>query len=201
MALNLKKTGALAALFIGVALLAGCKDDGAQKGNSKSAIDIYDTSHVKRDYVITIDDLAFRTATGRELQVTARAYCQELAQDDTPMKKYKQACREIIGQKLMYAARSEDGFSRFEAYPAMDNKTIRPYNYFDEEMMLRAVPKNYTMDLYTVTDVRICGTGRQVAPMPDPYIPHKPTMTEAEARAKQTVTPKIGRAAGPACTF
>lgn len=200
--MSFKTARTLGVLFMAAVALSGCKDDNkSANNNNKSGIDIYDTSHVNRDYVITIDDLAFRTATGRELQVTARAYCQKLAEAKTPMEKYKQACREIVGQKLLYAAEHENGFNRFETYPAMANATIRPYNYFDEDMMLRAVPRHYTMDLYTVTDVRTCGTGEQVAPMPDPHAPRTDSMTPAEAKALQTVKPARGTADGPACRF
>lgn len=201
---------ALAALFA-AAVLAGCSQETAPADGSKAApqagqrpaIDIHDTSHLDRRYLFTIDDLAIRTATGRELRVTARAYCQTQAGDEhRTMDAYRAACRGIIGEKLMYAARSEDGISTFETFVAMDNKDIRPYNYFDEEMLLRALPKNYKHDLYTVTDVRDCATGAQT-PRMDPYrAPPPGGWPNAEQRkALQNTAPQAGVFTGGTCSF
>ncbi|MBU0858600.1 MAG: hypothetical protein KJ667_01565, partial [Alphaproteobacteria bacterium] len=100
----MKKKAALtlAALFVAAATLAGCKDDApAQKTTPSGGIDIYDTSFLDRQYLITIDDMAIRTATGRELHVTTRAFCQIEEDKHRTLEAYKAACREIIGEKLL----------------------------------------------------------------------------------------------------
>lgn len=204
MAKVLTKKLAIAALFGAAALgLAACKDEApeaqqAQLSDREAGRGIYDTSHVDRDYVITLDDLAIRTATGRELHVTARAYCQTEVGEHGTLAAYKDACREIVGQKLMYGARMEHGWNRFEFYPAMDNTDIRPWASFTEDMLIRAVPRHHKYDLYTITDIRQCADGTRV-----PVLRHSgtPYPSLAERAASRTAVPAIGRFNGTQCRF
>lgn len=200
--MNRKMIGAgLAALFMAVAL-AGCKEDGNPAPQTGGSRPIGDISHLDMKYLVTLDDIAVRTAVGRTLKVTAQAYCQNEAGRHKTAEAYKEACRGIVAEKLMYAARHEDGMSRFESYLPMGSREIRPYNYFDEAMMLRALPVHYKHDLYTVTDVRDCATDART-PLMDPDGPPPPGgWPDAEQRRKlQAHKPVHGRVADGSCRF
>lgn len=191
----------LAALFMAVTL-AGCKDDGAPAVKTGGSRPIGDISHLDLQYSVTINDIAVRTAIGRELKVTVQAYCQNEAGRHKTIEAYTQACRGVIAEKLLYGARLEDGMSRFESYPPMGSREIRPYNYFDEAMMLRALPVNYRHDLYTVTDVRDCATDMRTPTMTPDRAPPEGGWPSAEERRKLQVHKAVhGRVVDGVCRF
>lgn len=199
---NKKIIGAgLAALFMAAAL-AGCKDEGPHKARSGGHRAVGDISHLDRNYQVTLDDIAVRTALGREVKITAQAYCQKEVARHKTMAAYKEACRAVIADKLLYAARHEDGISRFESYLPMGNKEIRPYNYFSPDMMLRALPVHYKYDLYTVTDIRDCQSDTRIATM-SPHPPPPPGgWPDAAQRKKLQAHEAIhGKVIGGQCRF
>lgn len=198
-----KITAGLAALFT-VAALAGCKDDENNGTTSRpsGSRPIGDISHLDLQYMMPFDDIAVRTATGRTLRVTGYAFCQNDVAKSRTVAAYNEACRTTTGQNMIYAAQHEDAVSRFESFLPMGSHEIRPYNYFDKDMMLRALPATGKADLFTVTALHDCATGAPVAPLvlsqpraDDPY------PAQAARKAAQTVTPAHGRVEKGACRF
>lgn len=199
---------ALAAAFAAVAALSACKPDSNPAPRSSSgggSIDIYDTSHVDPQFLVTFDDIAVRTAIGREVHLTVRAYCQTEAGRHRTAAAYNAACRAKIVDRVMFHAKHEDGVSRYESFLAMGNRDIRPYNYFDEDMLKRALPRNqrlHQMNLYTVTDFRECATGERIPTMEPHRQPPEGGWPNAEQRrAAQIATPASGTVIDGQCRF
>ena len=205
--MTIRKTAAALVLAFAAATLAGCKDENkntttapAAGADSRSYTDI---SRLDKRYHVTFDDIAVRTATGREVKVTVSAYCEkQAASHKEPGDAYRAACRKAVADKLMYGAAHEDGVSRFESFLPMGSAEIRPYNMFTEEMMLRAVLMHHDLDLYTVTDVHDCRTGART-PLMDPRpAPPEGGWPDAAARKKlQSVKPAAGTVVAGACKF
>lgn len=203
---TIRRGAAALVLAFAAATLAGCKDE-PQNTTTAPATDsttsYTDISRLDKRYHMIFDDIAVRTAIGREVKVTVSAYCELQAKDHPqPGEAYRAACRKAVADKLMYGARHEDGVSRFESYLPMGSAEIRPYNIFTEEMMLRAVLMHQDMDLYTVTDVHDCKTGART-PLMDAY-PQPPEggWPDAETRKKlQNAKPAAGTVVGGVCKF
>ena len=204
---TIRKTAAVFALAFAAATLTGCKEDDKNTtttpATSTDAQSYTDISRLDKRYHVTFDDIAVRTATGREVKVTVSAYCEKQATSHKqPGDAYRAACRKAIGDKLMYGAAHEDGISLFESYLPMGSAEIRPYNMFTEEMMLRAVLMHHDLDLYTVTDVHDCKTGARTPLMDAHPQPPEGGWPDAAARKKlQSVKPMAGTVVAGACKF
>lgn len=201
-----RKSAAILALAFAAATLGGCKEEQKNPTTAPatdSASAYTDISRLDKRYHVTFDDIAVRTAIGREVKVTVSAYCEQQAKNHPqPGDAYRAACRKAVAEKLMFGAAHEDGVSRFESYLPMGSAAIRPYNMFTEEMMLRAVLMHQDMDLYTVTDVHDCKTGIRT-PLMDAY-PQAPAggwPDEAARKKMQSVKPVAGTVAGGVCKF
>lgn len=205
--MTIRKTAAALVLAFAAVSLAGCKDEEKNTttapATTTDARSYTDISRLDKRYHVTFDDIAVRTAIGREVKVTVSAYCEkQAASHKEPGESYRTACRKAIADKLMYGASHEDGMSRFESYLPMGSTEIRPYNVFTEEMMLRAVLMHQDLDLYTVTDVHDCQTGERTPLMAaNPPAPAG-GWPDAETRKKmQSVKPTAGTVVGGACEF
>ncbi len=219
MKFTMKRTGAILAMAFAAAVLGGCKEEGRPASNAQSspyqvppgatpqeredAYKAYIVSKLDRQFHVKFDDIAVRTATGREVRVNVSAYCDaQIGNNKTATDAYRAACRKAIGEKLMYGARHEDSISLFESYLPMGSAEIRPYNMFDEDMMLRSAAMHKDYDMYTVTDVHDCKTGERT-PLMDAYRkPPEGGWPNEEARKKsQSVKPAIGIVKEGACKF
>lgn len=137
---------------------------------------------------ITTMEFALRTASGRELMITARADCRVSKGDQ---------CITAIGDKLQRAAAREQSWQRVEALLPVASADVRSYALFSEEAMERALAGGYKTDLYTVTAVRDCATGAAV-----------PTLTFTRGTAREAPPPEepkaqavTGKIAGGQCVF
>jgi hypothetical protein len=221
MKFTINKAGTILAMAFAAAMLGGCKEDKQPGSSSRSQPQLYavppDATAEERDaaykayivkdldrqFHVKFDDIAVRTATGREVRVNVSAYCSaQIGKNKTATDAYRAACRKSVGEKLMYGARHEDAISGFETYLPMGSAEIRPYNMFDEDMMLRAAAQHKNYDIYTVTDVHDCATGERT-PLMDAYRkPPEGGWPNEEARKKsQSVKPAIGIVKDGACKF
>lgn len=183
------------AAFMAVAGLTGCKPE------QDSAL--YDVSGVDRQFLISFDDMAVRTATGRTLCLSGQAYCEtEALKHSTASAAYNAACRAIIGGKIAFVAAQENRLAAFETAIPLGNPAIRPYNVFDPAMLLRAVAAHHPQNLYTITDVADCATGTRTPLMtPGGRLPPEQWMGEAERKAPPRFKAAYGRIVGGACAF
>lgn len=216
---TIKKSGAILAMAFATAMLGGCKEEskpasvtqsspyevppGATPEERDAAYKAYIVAKLDRQFHVKFDDIAVRTATGREVRVNVSAYCdKQIGKNKTATDAYRAACRKAVGEKLMYGARHEDGVSQFESYLPMGSTEIRPYNMFDEDMMLRAAAMHKDYDMYTVTDVHDCKTGERTPLMEARRQPPEGGWpSEAERKKLQSVKPAIGIVKDGACKF
>jgi len=203
---TVRKTVAALVLAFAAVALGGCKEEPKNTTTAPatdSAAAYTDISRLDKRYHVTFDDIAVRTAIGREVKVTVSAYCEQTAKSHKqPDEAYRTACRKAVADKLMFGAAHEDGVSRFESYLPMGSAAIRPYNMFTEEMMLRAVLMHHDLDLYTVTDVHDCKTGART-PLMDAYpaAPEGGWPDEAARKKLQSVKPTAGTVTAGVCKF
>lgn len=203
---SIGKAGTIATMAFAAALLAGCREDDKGVDNAAKTPAPAATRAEKPldpQFRMVFDDIAIRTATGRELRVSAEAYCTpQIGKNRTATDAYREACRQAVGENMMYAARHEDSLSRFEVFLPMGSTEIRAYNMFTPDMMMRAAAMHPGLNIYTVTDVVECGSGARVAPLNVRGPAPADGWPDKEARLKsQSVKPAIGKVVGGACTF
>ena len=144
---------AAAALAVGGALLlAGCGEapQEGEKPASAGGPAGYEPRRdtLKDDYFMTVE-IPVTTRDGRNLLVTAFAYCEKSA--DKPLLQYKADCTAHVTAALTYLAEDRDNF---EAVIPTANPEIRRNALFPPEVMRRTLEMSAKDNLYTVTAIR-----------------------------------------------